>query len=196
MSPAHVLEPTFQRLKRMIMEGAWQPGERLEALRIADDFGVSMTPVRDSLNLLSGARLVDLKPGEGFRVARISEQGLRDLLDLEGALLDFAILSNSACRQSATTEAAGSGYADRIALLFDGIAATADNEALNDTVRSLSDRLHTIRQVEPRAIPSALPELEELERLAADGNPALRSSLHTYHEKRRCNASALIRLLQ
>lgn len=196
MSPAHVLEPTFHRLKRMIMEGAWPPGERLEALRIADDFGVSMTPVRDSLNLLTGARLVDLKSGEGFRVAQITEQGLRDLLDLEGALLDFAMMSSSACKQTAATEAAGSNYADRLALLFDGIAVRAENGALSDTVRSLSDRLHTIRQAELCAIPDALPELEEMERLAAEGNPALRSSLFTYHKKRRCKASALIRLLQ
>lgn len=196
MSPAHVLEPTFHRLKRMIMEGAWPPGERLEALRIADDFGVSMTPVRDSLNLLTGARLVDLKSGEGFRVAQITEQGLRDLLDLEGALLDFAVMSSPACKQTAATEADGSDYADRLALLFDGIAARAENEALSDAVRSLSDRLHIIRQVELRAIPDAVPELEEMERLSAEGNPALRSSLCTYHKKRRCKASALIRLLQ
>ena len=65
MSPAHVLVPTCKKLKRMLMEGVWPPGEKLEALRLADELGVSMTPVRDCLNRLVGERLVDMKPGEG-----------------------------------------------------------------------------------------------------------------------------------
>ncbi|MDF1836078.1 MAG: GntR family transcriptional regulator [Alteraurantiacibacter sp. bin_em_oilr2.035] len=46
MSPAHVLEPTYRRLKRALMEGTWPIGQKLEAMRLADEFGVSMTPVR------------------------------------------------------------------------------------------------------------------------------------------------------
>ena len=147
MSPAHVLEPTFQRLKRMLLEGAWPPGEKLEALRIADEFSVSMTPVRDSLNLLAGARLVDLKPGEGYRVAQISEQGLRDMLDL------------------------------------------------SETVRSLSERMHVVRNHESRIFPDALQELKDLERLAAAEDLGIRSRIRAYHEQRRDAASALIQLL-
>jgi hypothetical protein len=41
MSPAHVLEPTCRRLKRMLMEGVWPQGEKLEALRLADDLGLA-----------------------------------------------------------------------------------------------------------------------------------------------------------
>lgn len=46
MRPAHVLEPTFQRLKRKLMEGAWAPGEKLEALQLPHEFGVSMPHAR------------------------------------------------------------------------------------------------------------------------------------------------------
>mgnify|MGYP002781549485 CR=1 FL=1 len=35
MSPAHVLEPTYRRLKRALMAGTWPPGAKLEALRLA-----------------------------------------------------------------------------------------------------------------------------------------------------------------
>jgi uncharacterized protein YeaC (DUF1315 family) len=39
MSPAHVLEPTYRRLKRALMEGTWPDGAKLEAMRLADDSG-------------------------------------------------------------------------------------------------------------------------------------------------------------
>ena len=87
MSPAHVLEPTYRRLKDALLKGRFRAGTKLEAMRLADDFGVSMTPVRDSLNQLVGEGLVDLTPGEGFRVPLLTEQALRDIM--------FAKLKNS-----------------------------------------------------------------------------------------------------
>src|SRR3546814_7069587 len=47
--------------------------QRLEAARLATELGVSMTPVRDSLNRLAGERLVHSSPGEGFQVPLLSE---------------------------------------------------------------------------------------------------------------------------
>ena len=35
MSPSHVVEPTYRRLKQELMAGAWPPGSRLEAVRLA-----------------------------------------------------------------------------------------------------------------------------------------------------------------
>ena len=95
MSPAHVLEPTCTKLKQMLVEGVWPPGEKLEALRLADELGVSMTPVRDCLNRLVGERLVDMKPGEGYRVPRISEKALRDMLAVNAALLELALVDGA-----------------------------------------------------------------------------------------------------
>ena len=37
MSPAHVLEPTYDAIRRRLLAGAWEPGARLEAARLADD---------------------------------------------------------------------------------------------------------------------------------------------------------------
>ena len=45
MSPAHVFEPTYEAIKRRLMTGEWATGARIEAARLADDLGVSMTPV-------------------------------------------------------------------------------------------------------------------------------------------------------
>src|SRR3546814_19229888 len=73
------------------MTGAWSAGVRIEAARLADEIGVSITPVRDALNRLAGERMVDFIAGEGFRVPLYSEAELRDLFGLNRLLLLAAV---------------------------------------------------------------------------------------------------------
>src|SRR3546814_3490454 len=47
MSPAHVLEPTYQAIRKRLMEAAWPAGFRLDTARLAGELGVSTSPVRD-----------------------------------------------------------------------------------------------------------------------------------------------------
>src|SRR3546814_3588922 len=67
MSPAHVLEPTYQAIRKRLMEAAWPAGFRLDTARLAGELGVSTSPVRDSLNHLAGERMVDFEMGAGDR---------------------------------------------------------------------------------------------------------------------------------
>lgn len=163
MSPAHVLEPTYRRLKRALMEGTWQGGTRLEALRLADEFGVSMTPVRDSLNQLVGEGLVDLKPGEGFRVTTLTEQALRDLLQMNALLLETAAGADGKATSVPDSEYGKDAYADRLAVAFSLIAAESDNRILADFVARIGERLHPVRLREPDVLPAASEMLEEIE---------------------------------
>jgi len=195
MSPAHVLEPTFRRLKRKLMEGAWPPGEKLEALRLADEFGVSMTPVRDCLNRLVGERLVEMKPGEGYRVPHMREQALRDMLDLNAALLAYAVEVRGTHPLSTNPERPITDHADRIAALFETIASLAGNAVLCETVRSLSERLHLVRNLDLLAFPEGAREIGEMEERLMKGQPGLRSRIVDYHSRRRDEAPSLIRLL-
>jgi DNA-binding FadR family transcriptional regulator len=195
VSPAHVLEPTFRKLKRMLMEGAWPQGERLEALRLADDLGVSMTPVRDCLNRLVGERLVDMKHGEGYRVARISEHSLRDMLDVNLALVELALLVEPTVAKPTDIRFEDSGYADRVAILFDNIAARSGNAILCEALRSLSERFHRARMIEPKVIADAGPELEEAEYLFREQLPELKAKMRSFHKRRCDRASDIVRLV-
>src|SRR3546814_5700378 len=87
MSPAHVIEPTDEAIKRRLMNGEWDGGARLDSTRIAEALSVSVTPVRDRLYRLTGERMVDFTHGEGFHVHRLTETELRDLLELNIILL-------------------------------------------------------------------------------------------------------------
>lgn len=195
MSPAHVLEPACKKLKHMLMEGVWPPGEKLEALRLADDLGISMTPVRDCLNRLVGERLVDMKPGEGYRVPRMSENALRDMLAVNAALLDLALVARSKELSDVEFKFENSTYADRVSSFFDFIASLSGNIIIVEIVRSLNERMHAVRMKEPLVIPDALQEIEELEQLSTIQDTGLGNKLQIYHQRRRAKVSALIDLL-
>lgn len=183
MSPAHVLEPTYRRLKRAVLDGKWRGGAKLEAQRLADEYGVSMTPVRDSLNQLVGEGLVDLKPGEGFRVAPLSEKVLRDMLDVNLALLELANPAGSMLPGEASRIEPDADYADRVAGLFSNLAARSGNAFLRGLVTHVSDRLHAIRQFEPEFIPAALETIEGIEASLTGSASDRRAALARYHRE-------------
>jgi DNA-binding FadR family transcriptional regulator len=196
VSPAHVLEPTYQDLKRGLMQGRWRPGERLEALRLADEFGVSMTPVRDCLNRLVGEALVDMKPGDGFRVPRISEKMLRDMLDLNAVLVDIVLQNPVQVGELTDVKQSAEDYAGRVAALFGIIADRSANIVLMETVHSLSDRMHAVRRWEPQIFADCVHELEELERHLTDNSGDLHIALRKYHNRRLGSIPELVQLAQ
>src|SRR3546814_15090978 len=91
MSPAHVIEPTYEAIKRRLMNVEWAGCARLDSTLIAEARSVSVTPVRDSLYRLTGERMVDFTHGEGFHVHRLTETELRAMLALNLLLLLAAI---------------------------------------------------------------------------------------------------------
>lgn len=196
MSPARVLEPACTKLKQMLMEGVWPPGEKLEALRLADELGVSMTPVRDCLNRLVGERLVDMKPGEGYRVPRLSEKTLRDMLAINIALLELTLVARPEEWNDIEFKSENSSYADRVSSFFDLIASFSGNIIIIETVRSLNERMHAMRMKDPLVFPDALQEIGELEQLSTKQEAGLRNKLHIYHQRRSEKVSALIDLIQ
>ena len=196
MSPSHVVEPTYKKLKHMLMEGIWPPGEKLEALRLADELGISMTPVRDCLNRLVGERLVDMTHGEGYRVPRMSEKAFRDMLAVNAALLELALVARSEESSDVEFKSENNPYADRVSSFFDFIASLSGNIIIIETVRSLNERMHATRMKEPLVFPDTLQEIEALEQRSTKQEAELRNKLHIYHQRRRAKVSALIDLIQ
>ena len=193
MSPAHVLEPTYQAIKKRLMEGAWPGGFRLDTARLADELGVSKSPVRDSLNHLAGERMVDFETGAGFHVPRLDEARLRDLLDFNLQLLLTATKRENRLNVSA-------GPADdlptRTATRFLELARASGNVEVMSTVGGLNDRLAAIRHLEPLVLSAPSADLDELEQAyASHASPhAIRDILTRYHEVRKIHAGAFIRL--
>lgn len=194
MSPSHVFEPTYLEIRSRIVRGVWLPGARLEATRIADDLGVSMTPVRDCLNRLVGEGLAELQYGHGFCVARMSEQDLRDLLALNLTLL-LSVCGSPLVPLPALLPVGASDSAARTAQLFEELAAASGNRELLDRVRWLNDRLHVVRMNDEAILGEVAVELADLEAGAATATGELSSRLVRYHVRRQREAAAYLRLL-
>ena len=192
MSPIQAMERSYGRLRDLLRTGAFVPGARLEANRLADELGVSMTPIRDALHQLVGERLVEANSGEGFRVPRISEGDLRALYEWNAAIAAMAVRTTPAMLLVAATTATpdAGDLAERTARLFEQIAAIVPNAELSSAIRAASDRLHPFRIIEGSLLEPIPDELDRLVRAA----PSQLSEIRRYHQRRMRAAGELVRL--
>lgn len=80
-------DTVFERLRDAILDGTFEPGERLHDDQIEEWLGVSRTPVRDALNELARSGLVEMSPNRYTRVAAPREEDAVHALQTLGVLL-------------------------------------------------------------------------------------------------------------
>jgi DNA-binding GntR family transcriptional regulator len=73
-------------LLQRIVEGTYQPGERIVETRIAQELGVSQGPVREALRDLEQLGCVVHEPGRGCSVREFSVEELLDAFPVRAAL--------------------------------------------------------------------------------------------------------------
>lgn len=73
-------------LRDRVLSGALPPGERLFEVALAEDMGISRTPVRSALAALEQEGLLERQPGGGYAVRRFSFQDVADAIELRGVL--------------------------------------------------------------------------------------------------------------
>lgn len=84
--PRPLHEEVLDRLRDMIVEGQISAGERLHEINLAETLRVSRTPVREALKLLANEGLVELLPGRGARVIRLTPDGIAELFEVISGL--------------------------------------------------------------------------------------------------------------
>ncbi len=81
----------FNTLRRAILKGELEPGERLMEITLANKLGVSRTPIREAIRKLELEGLVIMIPRKGAEVAKITEKDLKDVLEVRASLEMLAI---------------------------------------------------------------------------------------------------------
>jgi DNA-binding GntR family transcriptional regulator len=81
----------YGALKAWILEGRIPLGMRLAEERIAEQLGVSRTPVREALLRLAAEHFLERHPEGGFRVANPTARSVRELYELRCALELFSL---------------------------------------------------------------------------------------------------------
>ncbi|SFD79849.1 DNA-binding transcriptional regulator, GntR family [Actinopolyspora alba] len=79
-------EEVAVHIREQIITGQVQEGEYLRLDQLAEDLGISVTPVREALIALSAEGFVELEPRQGFAVAPPSRQDLDDIFELRALL--------------------------------------------------------------------------------------------------------------
>lgn len=80
----------FNTLRDSILHGELKPGERLIEVTLAQQLGVSRTPIREAIHKLEQEGLVNMIPRRGAQVASISEKNVHDVLEVRMALESMA----------------------------------------------------------------------------------------------------------
>ncbi len=75
-----------ERMRDAIIEGHFQPGERLVERPLCDQLGVSRTVVRETIRYLEAEGLVEILPGHGPIVARMDWDNARQIYDIRRML--------------------------------------------------------------------------------------------------------------
>lgn len=109
-------------LLQRILQGTYEPGERIVEIRVAQEFGVSQAPVREALRELEILRLIESEPFRGARVRGVRPEEIAEIYPVRAALEEVA------ARAAAPRLA---GHVQPLAEELDGMRAAAVAGDLN-----------------------------------------------------------------
>lgn len=75
-------EIVYEELKREILVGEIAPGTRMMEIELADEMGVSRTPVREAIRKLEKEGLVTIEPRKGAYASDVSIKDMVDVLEV------------------------------------------------------------------------------------------------------------------
>lgn len=143
-----------ERLRTEILTGRLRPGDRIPVEHLASSWGVSATPIRESLRRLAGDGLVDLTPQRGARVATVDADLAHEIYAVRLLLEPVAI------RQSLDAAVGDRNFVGEVSAAFDSmveadtfverlerhhafhmvLVSRCPNRTLVDEIASLTDR--------------------------------------------------------
>jgi len=86
LTPRALYEEVAELLRQRIFDRTLTPGSWIDELKLAEEYGISRTPLREALKVLSTEGLVTMKVRRGAYVTEVSETDLADVYHLLGLL--------------------------------------------------------------------------------------------------------------
>jgi len=129
-------EVVFDYLRNAILSGDLKPGERLMEINLAEQLGVSRTPVREAIRKLELENFVEMIPRKGAYVAQLKAKDILDILEIR-ALFDGYAASAAAQRMSDEEVKSLGSTLDK----FNKAVVKGDKQAMIDTDNRFHDQL-------------------------------------------------------
>jgi len=82
LTPRALYEEVAELLRQRIFRRELEPGSWIDELKLAEEYGISRTPLREALKVLAAEGLVTMKVRRGAYVTEVSEQDLVDVYHL------------------------------------------------------------------------------------------------------------------
>jgi DNA-binding GntR family transcriptional regulator len=178
--PESLSSGVVHRLEVEILKGHRKPGDRLDERQLAEQFGVSRTPVREALQRLAASGLVVSRGRQGLQVAQLS---IADLLDAFSVAAEMEALASAqaarrirpdqrlrleAAHQACAVAAMASdvdGFYEANLEFHETISAASQNRILQDELRRLTVKISPYRRTityQPGRMESSIPEHEQV----------------------------------
>lgn len=207
------VDSAYRELKRRILENEWSAGFQALEQELADDLGMSRTPVREALIRLANEGLVEIRPRHGMRVLPVSPDDMRQIYEILTAL--EAMSAELAARRQLTAKQVTalrdsveamdkalerddlSGWAaadERFHLLLTELSG---NQRLKTLVETYWDQSHRVRMLtlglRPKPVESNADHAAVAQAII-DGDAESAREIHRRHRER--NGRLLIEILQ
>ena len=193
----------YEAIRRRILDNVYPPGHQALEAEIADELGISRTPVREALIRLAHEGLVEVVPRHGMRVLPVSPADMAEiyavLAALESAAADLLARRRpsdaelkplvEATRDMSRALKANDldAWAAADERFHQGLVELAGNRTLVDAVARLWDRAHRARmftlRLRPKPVNSTQEHLAMLERIRA-GDAAGAVEVNRSHRER------------
>ncbi len=82
LTPRALYEEVAELLRQRIFARELEPGSWIDELKIAEEYGISRTPLREALKVLAAEGLITMKVRRGAYVTEVSESDLADVFHL------------------------------------------------------------------------------------------------------------------
>ena len=82
LTPRALYEEVAELLRQRIFSRELEPGSWIDEMKIAEEYGISRTPLREALKVLAAEGLVTMKVRRGAYVTEVSQQDLADVYHL------------------------------------------------------------------------------------------------------------------
>lgn len=210
--PAPLHQQVADQIREMIRKGTLRQGQKISELEFCQELGISRTPLREALHILSSEGLIELTPHKGARVSRPTIDEIRDMFQvmavLEGLCARVAAqeLSDKDLKAlEALHRALEEAYAARDEERYiqanhdchQFVQSLASNRTLSDIITALRQKifLYRYRQLyQPGRLDDSIAEHRELLEAFRCRDAAGAEALMKGHLHKQCEA--LVRLYE
>ncbi len=121
LAPRALYQEVAELLRQRIFQRELEPGSWIDEVKLAQEYGISRTPLREALKVLAAEGLVTMKVRRGAYVTEMSEQDLAEVYHL------LSLLESDAA--GAVARRASQAELDELAALHQALSqAQADRE--------------------------------------------------------------------